>query len=62
MDKKILLIIMLLMILLLFIIGILYDNYNTRKINNDLKQKLYEIRVRCIELENDRVARLIKEV
>ena len=61
MDKKILLIIILLMILLLFIIGILYDNYNTRKINNDLKQKLYETRIRCVELENERIDRLIKE-
>lgn len=59
-DKKILLVIPLVLMLCITMGIILYDNYETRKVNEKLKKEKYEIKLKCSKLEDEKLQRIIK--
>lgn len=59
-DKKILLLIPLILLTIILMGIILYDNYNTRSINNKLKTDLYNARKEIKKLKEEKLELVLK--
>jgi len=59
-DNKILLLIPLISIMLIMLGIVLYDDYITRKTNDDLKKQIRDVRQECKKLNKEKLKLILK--
>jgi len=59
-DNKILLLIPLISIMLIMLGIVVYDDYITRKTNNDLKKQIRDVRQECKKLNKEKLKLILK--